>query len=101
MSTKKVCILAAAAGWLLALLSCRNVTEEQSSSQTTCAYAVEHYEENLEGSFPDKADFSETFEGTAGAEKSYTPKDIEGFTYDESLTKKAILPYSYTTGGMP
>src|SRR5574344_2212152 len=87
MYMKRVCIPAAGASLLLALFSCRG-TDEQAPSETTYVYAVEHYKEQLEGSFPEEADFSETLEGTTGTEKSFTPQSFEGFTWDESLTEK-------------
>lgn len=45
-------------------------------------YKVEHYQQNLDGTYPDSPTTTETLYGTTGTEVTATPNEYEGFTYD-------------------
>ena len=51
------------------------------------AYKVEHYQEELNGTYPTTPTAREDKTGTTGQDAAYTPKTYTGFTYQSGLTK--------------
>lgn len=49
---------------------------------TGTGYKVEHYKQNLDGTYPSEASDTENLTGVTGADVSATPKSYEGFTED-------------------
>lgn len=47
-------------------------------------YTVEHYQQNLDGSYPTSPIATNTYYGTTGTEVEAEPKNYEGFTYDST-----------------
>lgn len=48
-------------------------------------YTVQHYQQNLDGTYPENASESETLTGTTGQEVTATAKGYTGFTFDSSV----------------
>ena len=66
-------------------------------------YAVEHYKQNADGTYPDEATESDTgLSGRQGDTATYTPKVYtDGFTYDAELTTPAapiVIPNDDSAG---
>jgi uncharacterized repeat protein (TIGR02543 family) len=79
------------------LLSCSNTAGEDDTADSipeipasepdkACTYAIECYKECLDGMFSEQADETIYIEGNEDTDILYTPKNIPGFTYDDSLT---------------
>ncbi|MBR5534977.1 MAG: VWA domain-containing protein, partial [Ruminiclostridium sp.] len=76
-------------GWtgLPATMPANNVTVTGSyTAATGTAYIVEHYKQNLDGSYPETASETENLTGTTGATATASAKTYVGFTFDEDVT---------------
>lgn len=64
------------------------------SAKTDTQYKVEHYQENLDGSYPATPTVTETLSGSTGSEVTAMPKNYEGFTLDkdaEGTVAKGVI----------
>ena len=65
------------------------------SAKTDIQYKVEHYQQNLDGSYPATPTETDTLSGSTGTEVTATPKNYEGFTLNEdaedTVAKGVIL----------
>ncbi|MCC3388277.1 hypothetical protein, partial [Enterocloster citroniae] len=53
---------------------------------TDTAYTVEHYLENVDGTYPDTPEATDTLSGMTGTTATYAEKAYAGFTYEATLT---------------
>ena len=64
-----------------------DVTEEVTyTAKNTMPYTIEHYKQNLDGTYPTEASETENkTDGTTDTTVKATPKTYEGFTFDETV----------------
>ena len=64
-----------------------DVTEEVTyTAKNTMPYTIEHYKQNLDGTYPTEASETENkTDGTTDTTVTATPKTYEGFTFDETV----------------
>ncbi len=67
-----------------------NVITFYYTANTNTAYTVEHYKQNLDGTYPTEASETENLTGTTGATANATAKDFEGFTFDKDNASNEI-----------
>ena len=60
---------------------------------TNTAYTVEHYLENLDGSYPTDASYTEPLTGTTDTFVTAKAQDYTGFTYSDSASEKTKSGY--------
>ncbi|MCC3388278.1 hypothetical protein, partial [Enterocloster citroniae] len=53
---------------------------------TDTAYTVEHYLENIDGTYPTIPEATDTLSGMTGTIATYAEKAYAGFTYEATLT---------------
>lgn len=51
------------------------------------SYTVKHYQQNLDGTYPEEPTDTDTWYGTTGTEVTATPKNYKGFTYNDSVAE--------------